>query len=82
VSLDAGTDSDTRVFKLPQGAYLVEFNETCRIPLDCTGQIFARSSLWRSGAVLTAGVVDAGYEGALGALRSARCQESRRHRAA
>jgi dUTP pyrophosphatase len=53
---------------LPQGAYLVEFHETVRIPLDCMGQIFVRSSLWRAGATLTAGVVDAGYEGALGAL--------------
>ncbi|KAI0490457.1 dUTPase-like protein [Xylaria cf. heliscus] len=61
-------NSETEAIKLPQGAYLVEFNETCRIPLDCMGQIFVRSSLWRSGAVLTAGVIDAGYEGALGAL--------------
>lgn len=30
--------------------------------------MFVRSSLWRSGATLTAGVVDAGYEGALAAL--------------
>jgi len=69
---DTGTDSDTQAFRLPQGAYLVEFNETCRIPLDYMGQIFVRSSLWRSGALLTAGVVDAGYEGALGALLDVR----------
>ncbi|EAU39311.1 predicted protein [Aspergillus terreus NIH2624] len=30
--------------------------------------IFPRSSLWRPGVGVTAGVVDAGYEGALGAL--------------
>ncbi|KAK3321299.1 hypothetical protein B0T19DRAFT_445071 [Cercophora scortea] len=30
---------------LDQGAYLVEFNETVSIPLDCMGQIFVRSSL-------------------------------------
>ncbi|KAL4817744.1 dUTPase-like protein [Aspergillus spinulosporus] len=30
--------------------------------------IYPRSSLWRSGVGITAGVVDAGYEGALGAL--------------
>ncbi|KAI0403164.1 dUTPase-like protein [Xylaria palmicola] len=64
--------SDAETVRLPQGAYLVEFNETCRIPLDCMGQVFVRSSLWRSGAVLTAGVVDAGYEGALGALLDVR----------
>jgi dUTP pyrophosphatase len=57
---------------LRQGSYLVEFNETARIPLDCMGQIFVRSSLWRSGALLSAGVIDAGYEGALGALLDVR----------
>ncbi|KAK0649744.1 hypothetical protein B0T16DRAFT_410638 [Cercophora newfieldiana] len=36
------------------------------------GQIFVRSSLWRSGATLTAGVIDAGYDGALGALLDVR----------
>lgn len=36
------------------------------------GQMFVRSSLWRSGAILTAGVIDAGYEGALGALLDVR----------
>lgn len=57
---------------LPQGPYLVEFNETVDMPLDCMGQLFVRSSLWRSGALLTAGVVDAGYKGALGALLDVR----------
>ncbi|KAI0534934.1 dUTPase-like protein [Xylaria digitata] len=65
-------NSETEAIKLSQGAYLVEFNETCHIPLDCTGQVFVRSSLWRSGAVLTAGVIDAGYVGALGALLDVR----------
>ena len=65
---ELGFTSKTDTVKLTQGAYLVEFNETVKIPLDCMGQVFVRSSLWRSGAVLTAGVVDAGYEGALGAL--------------
>jgi dUTP pyrophosphatase len=36
------------------------------------GQLFVRSSLWRSGVALTAGVVDAGYEGVLGALLEVR----------
>ncbi|KAM0464052.1 hypothetical protein ACHAO4_000779 [Trichoderma viride] len=61
-------DKETATIKLRQGAYLVEFNETVSVPLDYMGQVFVRSSLWRSGATLTAGVVDAGYEGALGAL--------------
>lgn len=30
--------------------------------------LFPRSSLWRSGVGINAGVVDAGYEGAMGAL--------------
>ncbi|MBE3043891.1 deoxyuridine 5'-triphosphate nucleotidohydrolase [Candidatus Bathyarchaeota archaeon] len=57
---------------LPQGSYLVEFNESVDIPLDFMGQLFARSSLWRSGALLTAGAVDSGYKGALGALLDVR----------
>ncbi|KAL6801464.1 dUTPase-like protein [Trichoderma sp. SZMC 28013] len=61
-------DKETEAIKLRQGAYLVEFNETVSVPLDFMGQVFVRSSLWRSGATLTAGIVDAGYEGALGAL--------------
>ena len=31
-------------------------------------RVFPRSSLWRSGVGISAGVVDAGYEGAMGAL--------------
>ncbi|KAK3349505.1 dUTPase-like protein [Lasiosphaeria hispida] len=57
---------------LEPGAYVVEFNEMVEMPRDCMGQIFARSSLWRSGAFLTAGVVDAGYGGVLGALLDVR----------
>ncbi|KAI0205172.1 dUTPase-like protein [Astrocystis sublimbata] len=65
-------DGRSKTISLPQGAYLVEFNETCRMPLDCMGQVFVRSSLWRFGAVLTAGVVDAGYKGVLGSLLDVR----------
>ncbi|KAJ7920782.1 dUTPase-like protein [Mycena leptocephala] len=65
-------DAATNAVRLAQGAYLVEFNETVRVPLDCMGQLFVRSSLWRSGVTLTAGVVDAGYEGVLGALLDVR----------
>lgn len=54
--------------RLPLGSYLVEFNETVRVPLDLMGQIFVRSSLFRSGALLNAGLMDSGYEGAVGAL--------------
>ena len=54
--------------KLKPGAYLIDFNETVHMPRDCMGSIFGRSTLWRSGVTIQAGVVDAGYEGALGAL--------------
>ncbi len=53
---------------LESGAYLVEFNETVDVPLDLMGQIFVRSSLFRSGALLSAGVMDSGYKGAVGAM--------------
>lgn len=63
---------DGKTLVLPSGAYLVEFNETVHIPLDAMGQLFVRSSLWRSGATLSAGLVDAGYEGAMGGLLDVR----------
>lgn len=53
---------------LSDGTFLVEFNELVDVPLDCVGFLHARSSLWRSGATIDAGVCDAGYKGALGAL--------------
>lgn len=68
-------EGDAERLALGQGAYLVEFNESVEIPLDCMGQLFVRSSLWRSGAILIAGVVDAGYNGALGALLDVRNPE-------
>lgn len=42
---------------LDVGSYLVEFNEEVDMPLDIMGQIFVRSSIWRSGASLNTGVV-------------------------
>ena len=53
---------------LGTGAYLVEFNEIIDMPLTMMGQIFVRSSLFRSGALLSAGVMDSGYRGAIGAM--------------
>ena len=46
----------------------MEFNETVSVPLDVMGQVFVRSSLFRSGVTINAGVMDSGYEGAVGAL--------------
>ena len=62
-SLPTGTPAKLHV---GPGAYLVEFNETVDTPLDAMGQLFVRSSLFRSGALVTAGVMDAGYRGAIG----------------
>lgn len=53
---------------LKPGAYLVEFNETVLLPNDVIGIMRTRSSIFRSGATLTAGVIDPGYSGAIGAL--------------
>lgn len=61
-------DSISHAITLQPGAYLVDFNETVQIPRNCMGSVFPRSSLWRSGVGIAAGVVDAGYEGAMGAL--------------
>ncbi|PIG81567.1 gamma-glutamyltranspeptidase [Aspergillus arachidicola] len=57
---------------LQPGAYLIDFNETVQIPRNCMGSVFPRSSLWRSGVGISAGVVDAGYQGAMGALMEVR----------
>ncbi|EGE00293.1 dUTP diphosphatase [Trichophyton tonsurans CBS 112818] len=65
---DDDDDDDEAVIDLPPGSYLVEFNETVSVPLDVMGQLFVRSSLFRSGALLSAGVMDAGYTGAVGAM--------------
>ena len=62
------SDPSTDSIDLPLGSYLLEFNETVEVPLDLMGQIFVRSSLWRSGALVQAGVLDSGYRGAVGAL--------------
>lgn len=61
-------DTTSHTITLQPGAYLIDFNETVQIPRNCMGSVFPRSSLWRSGVGINAGVVDAGYEGAMGAL--------------
>lgn len=38
------------------------------MPLDLMGQILVRSSLFRSGALVHAGVMDSGYQGVVGAI--------------
>ncbi|OJK03792.1 hypothetical protein ASPACDRAFT_75323 [Aspergillus aculeatus ATCC 16872] len=61
-------DTTSHAITLQPGAFLVDFNETVHVPRNCMGSVFPRSSLWRSGVGIAAGVVDAGYEGAMGAL--------------
>ena len=61
-------DNTSHTITLQPGAYLIYFNETVQIPRNCMASVFPRSSLWRSGVSIDAGVVDAGYEGAMGAL--------------
>ena len=66
-SLNQSEESQESLHLAP-GAYLIEFNETVDTPLDAMGQLFVRSSLFRSGALVNAGVMDAGYQGAIGEL--------------
>ncbi|KAK0543320.1 hypothetical protein OC845_006179 [Tilletia horrida] len=54
--------------ELAQGVYLVEFNELVNMPRDIMGELFVRSSLFRSGAQIHAGVMDSGYHGVIGAM--------------
>jgi len=53
---------------LPYGTYLVEFNELVNMPLDSMGELMTRSSMFRSGAIVSCGLVDAGYNGMLGGM--------------
>jgi dUTP pyrophosphatase len=57
---------------LSRGTYLVDFNETVVISRNCLATVYPRSSLWRSGVGIHAGVVDAGYQGAIGAMMEVR----------
>ncbi|KAE9372457.1 putative dUTP diphosphatase Dut [Stipitochalara longipes BDJ] len=65
---DTPDTPDAGSIVVPLGSYLLEFNEIVDVPLDLMGQIFVRSSLFRSGALVHAGVMDSGYRGAVGAL--------------
>lgn len=61
-------DKVFQTITLPPGAYLVEFNESVKIPLNCVATVHPRSTLWRNGLSLSTGIVDAGYEGPMGSL--------------
>ncbi|KAE8155528.1 putative dUTPase [Aspergillus tamarii] len=68
----SNNNTTSQTITLQPGAYLIDFNETVHIPLNCMGSVFPGSSLWRSGVGIVAGVVHAGYEGAMGALMEVR----------
>ncbi|KAF7293904.1 hypothetical protein HMN09_01186600 [Mycena chlorophos] len=63
-----GLDDGELRMHLAPGAYLVEFNETIDVPLDVMGSLFVRSSLFRSGALVSTGVMDSGYKGTIGGM--------------
>ncbi|GJJ11041.1 hypothetical protein Clacol_005272 [Clathrus columnatus] len=65
---DESSGKILRSLQVKPGSYLVEFNETVDTPLDIMGQLYVRSSLFRSGALISAGVMDSGYKGAIGAM--------------
>jgi dUTP pyrophosphatase len=65
-------DKTSDSISLARGTYLVDFNETVAIPRNCLATVYPRSSLWRSGVGIHAGVVDAGYQGAMGAMMEVR----------
>ncbi|KAF2210417.1 hypothetical protein CERZMDRAFT_113332 [Cercospora zeae-maydis SCOH1-5] len=67
-AVDASLVPGAKAIHLKTGIYLVEFNEAVDVPLGAMGQIIVRSSLWRNGVKVDAGVVDSGYKGSLGAL--------------
>lgn len=68
IPFPSSKENTTPYVDLTQGSYLVEFNETVSVPLDVMGEIFVRSSLFRSGVTIHAGVMDSGYTGAVGGL--------------
>ena len=47
----------SQAITLPAGAYLIDFNEIVKVPRNCMASVFPRSSLWRSGVGISAGVV-------------------------
>jgi dUTP pyrophosphatase len=67
-SVETNGSQPSDFINLSPGSYLIEFNEHVAMPLDLMAQIFVRSSLFRSGALIHAGVMDSGYEGAVGAM--------------
>ena len=71
----SGKETDDPII-LQAGSYLVEFNESVAVPLHSNGQIFVRSSLFRSRAMVSARIMDSSYKGGVAAM----LQEMNPHR--
>ncbi|RLI10716.1 deoxyuridine 5'-triphosphate nucleotidohydrolase [Candidatus Bathyarchaeota archaeon] len=50
-------------YALPQGCYIIVYNETVRMPLDLVAIARARSTVLRNGAAIETAVWDPGYKG-------------------
>ena len=50
-------------YALPQGCYIIVYNEMVRMPLDLVAIARARSTVLRNGAAIETAVWDPGYEG-------------------
>ena len=58
-----GGDTDSEVYTLSPGGYVVRYGETVAIPEGHVGFIYPRSSLLRNSCMIDTAVWDAGYEG-------------------
>lgn len=60
--VDPVTDSDSRkIWVLSPGMYQVKFSQGCKIPLDCSLDLFPRSSLARIGGDIVSPKWDPGF---------------------
>ena len=53
-------------YKLPPGAYAVDFIEHVKVPANCLALVIHRSTLNRSGVILTGSIFDPGFSGQIG----------------
>jgi len=56
-------DDDAETYYLPEGGYVVRYDETISIPEGHVGFVYPRSSLMRNSCMLNTAVWDTGYEG-------------------
>ncbi|MHA1917715.1 MAG: deoxyuridine 5'-triphosphate nucleotidohydrolase [Candidatus Ranarchaeia archaeon] len=63
IDIEIKNDQESPYWLLPQGGYIVRYNETVTVPQDACGIILPRSTLMRIGATLQTALWDAGYSG-------------------